>query len=255
MFARRDVLTRSYPAKNHVIICEGDSWFNHPFISDIPEQLKDFGYSVLHSNCPGRLLEKSLKDADFLAPLKDARRPQIKALLLSGGGNDLITWKKGAASFSPIFRKAGPGHPAADYLDAANIKLALGEMIGCLEGIAKKLGQANSTNLPVLLHCYDHISPKKYGPSPLKGMWINPQLDAIGASPNSQFRKQITTELQKAWMAAYKDVCDRLGWHFVKTQEIVADHWYDEIHPNNHAFYQICCVYWEVLHRLGILPS
>jgi len=50
-------------------------------------------------------LEESLDEALFLAPLKDTRKRQIKALLLSGGGNDLINWKKGNAKFSPIFRK------------------------------------------------------------------------------------------------------------------------------------------------------
>src|SRR6476620_5350452 len=38
-FERKDVLTKPYPLGDHVIICEGDSWFNHPFLSDIPDLL------------------------------------------------------------------------------------------------------------------------------------------------------------------------------------------------------------------------
>jgi hypothetical protein len=255
LFERKDVLTKVYPLTDHVIICEGDSWFNHPFLEDIPEQLLDFGYSVLHSNYPGKHLEASLTEEKFLAPLLDGRKPQIKALVLSGGGNDLINWHKGDAKFSPIFRKASSGSSPGDFIDAANLRLALQDLAGWLRGISDKLAQANAKELPVLLHCYDFISPKIYGPSPFKGTWVNPQLDAIGAPKDPAFRKGITGELQKPWIGAYKDACQRLGWHFVGTQNLVKNRWHDEIHPKDDAFYEISCVYWELLHELGILPS
>ena len=255
-FERKDVLTKSYPAKNHVIICEGDSWFNHPFLTDLPEQLRNFGYSVLHSNRPGKRLKESLDEAYFLAPLRpgDTRKPQIKALLLSGGGNDLITWKKGNAEFSPIFRAAQSNDPT-DYIDAVNLRQALADVTGWLGGIATKLQRVDAGKLPVLLHCYDYITPKKYGPSPFKGTWINRQLDAIGAENSVSFRKQITAELQRPWIMAYKAICVRFGWQFVGTQSLVQGRWHDEIHPNNHAMYDLAREYWDVLHQLRILPS
>ena len=255
LFERKDVLTKAYPPNDDVIICEGDSWFNHPFLQDIPEELLYFGYSVLHSNYPGKHLEASLNEAKFLAPLLDGRKRQIKALLLSGGGNDLINWHKGDAEFSPIFRKASAGSSPADFLDAANLSRALQDLGGWLTGISNKLAKANAKKLPVLLHCYDFISPKIYGPSPFKGTWVNPQLDAIGAPKDPLFRKKISGELQNAWIQKYKDVCQQLGWHFIATQNVVKNRWHDEIHPQNPGFYDITCVYWEVLHKLGILPS
>jgi hypothetical protein len=254
-FERKDVLTKSYPLGDHVIICEGDSWLNHPFLSDIPDLLKYFGYSVLHSNYPGKHLEASLSEGKFLAPLKDARKPQIKALLLSGGGNDLISWKKGNASFSPIFRKGRSTTSPIDYIDTANLRRALQDVRRCLVRISDKLDQANASKLPVLLHCYDYIFPKRYGPSPLKGTWINPQFDAIGAPQDARFRKRISGELQKSWIQAYRSACGQLGWHFIETQDLVKDRWYDEIHPKNDGFYDISSAYWQLLHKLDILPS
>jgi len=254
-FERKDVLTKTYPPNDQVIICEGDSWFNHPFLRDIPEELLYFGYSVLHSNYPGKHLEASLNEEKFLAPLLDARKPQIKALLLSGGGNDLINWNKGDAEFSPIFRKASAGSPPGDFLDAANLSRALQDLEGYMTGIAGKLANANAKKLLVFIHCYDFISPKIYGPSPFKGTWVNPQLDAIGAPEDPDFRKRITGRLQNAWINAYKDACHRLGWHFVATQNLVNGRWYDEIHPIDDGFYDISCVYWNMLHAFGILPS
>jgi hypothetical protein len=255
LFERKDVLTKTYPPSDHVIICEGDSWFNHPFLEDIPEELLYFGYSVLHSNYPGKHLAASLSEHKFLAPLLDERKPQIKALLLSGGGNDLINWHKGDADFSPIFRRAPAGSSPSDFIDAANLRQALQELVGYLTGISDALAKANAKELPVLLHCYDFISPKVYGPSPFKGTFVNPQLDAIGAPEDPEFRKRISDDLQNAWIQAYKDACHHLRWHFVATQNLVNGRWHDEIHPVDYAFYDISCVYWDVLHTLGILPS
>jgi hypothetical protein len=255
LFERKDVLTKTYPPTDHVIICEGDSWFNHPFLYPIPDELLYFGYSVLHSNYPGKHLAASLSEHKFLAPLLDERKPQIKALLLSGGGNDLITWHKGDTEFSPIFRRAPAGSSPEDFIDDANLNRALQELAASLMGISEKLSKANAKDLPVLLHCYDFIVPKMYGPSPFKGTWINPQLDAIGAPENLEFRKRITGKLQNTWIQVYKDVCQQLGWHFVATQNLVNGRWHDEIHPTDDGFYDISCVYWDVLHTLGILPS
>jgi hypothetical protein len=254
-FERKDVLTKSYPLGHQVVICEGDSWFNHPFLWDIPDYLKYFGYSVLHSNYPGKHLEASLSEGKFLAPLKDARKPQIKALLLSGGGNDLISWKKGNTPFSPIFRKGRSTTSATDYIDAANLRRALDDVTSWLARISDKLAQANAKKLPVLLHCYDYIFPKRYGPSPFKGTWINPQLDAIDAPQDARFRKRISGELQKSWIQGYKRACGELGWHFVETQDLVRDRWHDEIHPQNDGFYDISSAYWAMLHTLGVYPT
>lgn len=58
-FAGRDVLGKIYSGDEDVIICEGDSWFDHPFLQDIPTQLyRAFRYCVLHSNQPGKLLNE-----------------------------------------------------------------------------------------------------------------------------------------------------------------------------------------------------
>jgi hypothetical protein len=84
---------------------------------------------------------------------------------------------------------------------------------------------------------------------------VDKQLDAIGAPANAHFRKQITSHLQEAWIKSYKDVCERLGWHFVAAQNLVKGRWHDEIHPKDFAFYDVSTVYWYLLHKLGIRPS
>src|SRR5436189_4972304 len=45
-FNRFDVLKNKYSHNDQLLLCEGDSWFRHPFLVDIPECLKDhMGFS------------------------------------------------------------------------------------------------------------------------------------------------------------------------------------------------------------------
>ena len=246
-FERTNVLDPYYKSwERHVIICEGDSWFNHPFLHDIPEQLLDFGYSVRHSNKPGKRLAESYNNGNgyFLTPLRDDnRKSKVKALLLSGGGNDLIGWREGNSPFSPIFRKTQSADPD-DYIDKRNLDNKLAELTGLLSKIASNLREVGAKDLPVLLHCYDYITPKNYGPWPFKGTYVNPQLDVICPDKGPSFRQRITESLQETWINAYKAACDGLHWQFVETQDLVKGRWHDEIHPTNDAFYDVASEYW-----------
>jgi hypothetical protein len=251
-FARRDVLNKVYSSDEDVIICEGDSWFDHPFLQDIPTQLYSaFRYCVLHSNQPGKLLSESVSRPEFLTPMKDFRKSQIKALLISGGGNDLIDWHKRGA-FTSIFKSASSDN-ARDFIDSAQLKKALQELTGFLGQITMLLRGAGAAELPVLLHCYDHIRPASYGHSLFKGSWIQPQLEAIGAKP--ALYSTIVEQLQDKWTAAYRDFCNRNGWHFIDVSGVVRDRWYDEIHPHSRPLYEIASRFDDVLVRLKVSPT
>jgi hypothetical protein len=251
-FARRDVLSKIYPSDEDVIICEGDSWFDHPFLQDVPTQLYGaFRYCVLHSNQPGKLLNEMVSEHEFLAPLKDFRRPQIKALLLSGGGNDLINWHKEGA-YSSIFKPA-TSTDARDFIDFAQLNAALQELVAYLAQIAVLLDNVEARDLPVLLHCYDHIRPASYGHSLFKGTWIEPQLEAIGAGP--ELHSAIAAQLRQKWTSAYDNFCTSNDWHFIDVAGIVGDRWYDEIHPHSQPFYEIASRFSDVLAGLKIEPT
>jgi hypothetical protein len=206
---------------------------------------------VLHSNQPGKLLSESVSEHEFLLPLKDFRKPQIKALLLSGGGNDLINWRKTGAH-SPIFKPATSTNPT-DFIDIAQLKEALQELTGFLGQITMLLKDAGAAELPVLLHCYDHIRPASYGHSLFKGSWIQPQLEAIGARP--ALYSAIAEQLQEKWTGAYRDFCASNGWQLIDVSGVVRDRWYDEIHPHSRPFYEMASRFHDVLDRLRISPT
>jgi hypothetical protein len=258
LFERKDALYRPLGPHENAIICEGDSWFNHPFLFDIPELLAYFGYSVLHSNYPGKLLQDSADDgAPSFQPLRDWRKKRIKALLLSGGGNDLINWDLDSNGVSAIFRRATSETPL-DYIDLEQLQVALESLTSYHRKIAnhlKQLEQGGAPHIKVFLHCYDYIKPKKYDAALLKGYWIERQLAKTASGKDAAFHAAIVKELITRWVAHYKATCTDLGWIFVATQGIVKDRWYDEIHPQNAAFYDIARKFWTALHGAGIVPT
>ncbi len=72
------------------MVAEGDSWFNHPCINEVMDWFKRLGYAPYRSDAPGRTLATMVSEKVYLKLLAD---PDVKAVLLSDGGNDLINWK------------------------------------------------------------------------------------------------------------------------------------------------------------------
>jgi hypothetical protein len=111
------------------LAAEGDSWFDHPCIEEIIDWIKVRKYAVYRSDAPGRLLATMVQEKVYLRFLDD---PAVRAMLLSGGGNDLISWKRTSNAMpSPIFKSgAGSTHPE-DYLSESELDAALVSMRNC----------------------------------------------------------------------------------------------------------------------------
>lgn len=221
---------------------------------DIPEYMAYFGYTVLHSNRPGKHLEESAQSsAPSFVPLNDARKKQIDALLISGGGNDLISWKPDANGVSSIFRKSTSDTPL-DYINQPELQRALDKLASYHQQIANQVKQAGASKVKVFVHCYDFIKPKVYPAPLLKGYWVEKQLAKTAGTKDAAFHAAIAKELIARWEAHYKATCADLGWTFVVTQDVVKNRWYDEIHPRSPAFYDISVKFWNALHATGIKP-
>src|SRR6185295_13092778 len=90
---REPALTESQTAG--VLVAEGDSWFDYPF-NDVLSELHDrHGYdveSVAHKGDPVEAMAYGEGQLDAFARLVEkviARGTPLKAVLLSGGGNDI----------------------------------------------------------------------------------------------------------------------------------------------------------------------
>lgn len=218
------------------LIAEGDSWFKHPCVKAMLHWIESFGYEIYRSDQPGRKLQTMVAEQKYLLPLQDERRDTIRALLLSGGGNDLIWWKKPSSeSPSPIFKTGNGSHDSNDYINNVELTAAVEELKRLLSVLAASV-RSLRRDLPIIIHAYDWIEPKDHGAG---FTWVNPQLDQVGVPPDRTLRNAIGRELINRLNDAYREACSRNGISHVDLRGTVDHRWFDEIHPTSEAFHDI----------------
>lgn len=212
-------------------VVEGDSWFNHPLLEDVVDCLKRDGYTIAGSYLPGEYLREMVERKRYLEPLKDFSG---RAVLLSGGGNDLIDWRRTAEGVSAVFRNGAPSTSPKDYVVMSEIDAAMNETARLL-GIFVSDVRGVQKNVRIATHFYDVIEPRwHWGWS-----WIHPQLETLGVPRNQPLRNGIAALLIEAANKHYAATCADLGITFASMLGIVKGRWFDEIHPKNAAFREI----------------
>ncbi len=138
-------------------VVDGDSWFNHPLLEDVLDWFNEEKVIFAGAFMPGRILAEMVHQKRYQGALQAFA---IRAVMLSGGGNDLISWKKQANGASPIFQSATGSDPAA-YIDTTELTAAVNFLEGLLTQYAKDV-RAIKPGVPIITHCYDWIIPKDY---------------------------------------------------------------------------------------------
>jgi hypothetical protein len=171
---RRPATRSRGPAKG-LLIAEGDSWFDYPFF-DTLERLEDaFGYEIESVAHKGDTVEGMAYDASqtqTLARMFDKlgqRGAQPRAILLSGGGNDIagdelaILLNHASSGLPPINESIVQG-----VIDV-RLKTAL---ITVISGVTALSKHYFDRAVPVLIHGYARPVPD--GRGYLGGGWILP---------------------------------------------------------------------------------
>lgn len=174
----RQPSTFAGPFQGYLLV-EGDSWFDYPFFEDTAAALEsDYGYdvkSVAHygdtvtsmAYDPGQLRRLN----ELFRDMKDAKRVP-RAILLSGGGNDIVE------ALAVLLNHHASGLPAVNASVAAGLlheqlPLAIGRLVGSLQELSQQhFGQVR----PLLLHGYALPVPdgRGYPILGLKGPWLKP---------------------------------------------------------------------------------
>ena len=158
-----------------VLMAEGDSWFDYPLV-DILRLLEDrYGYDVESVARRGDRIEDMAYGAGQLEELarrleRLLRRSEVpKAVLLSGGGNDVVGSEFGMLvnhALSPI---AGLNPGVVGGVIDERIRLAY---ITILSGVTRLCEARLGRPVPILVHGYDYPVPD--GRGYLGGWWLLP---------------------------------------------------------------------------------
>jgi hypothetical protein len=159
---------------NGLLIAEGDSWFDYPFNSVLGE-LENLSYEIESVAHKGDTAEEMAYDASQLAKLaglfeKLEQRGEVpRAILLSGGGNDVA-----GNELSVVLNHKQSGLPAvnedvAKGVIMGRLRVAMASLIGAVSELSRR---SFGRMIPVLVHGYDYPVPD--GRGYVGGFWVLP---------------------------------------------------------------------------------
>lgn len=175
MIAPKLIRAAGGPGSAGVLVAEGDSWFDYP-LNDILRLLEDYhGYDVESVAHKGDRVEDmaygSGQFEEFARRLEKLLRQNIipKAILLSGGGNDIAGEEFGMLINHALSPAAGLNEQVLSGVIDERIKFAY---ITILSAITRICEQRLNGPIKILTHGYDYPVPD--GRGFLGGWWILP---------------------------------------------------------------------------------
>lgn len=242
-----------------VIVSEGDSWFQFPFlIEEVIDNLEN-DYLIWSCGAAGDTAQNMIFDnPEYMQALND-QAERVTALLLSAAGNDVIgADEEGNSSLTALLHKKTPSRRTAHQLIN---KTALKEVLGKLRDgyetvVATVRADERFQDLPVIFHGYDYAlpfparsgDPRNPGYAD-KNQWLGAPMDAKlikGAALRRDIIEILIDELYKMLFAvAATDpnvhVVDVRGT-LTKVQD-----WADEIHGTSAGFKRVATKFRDTL--------
>ena len=246
-------LIRLNAANKGYLLGLGDSWFDYLMI-DVTDSLdNDFGYDKTSVAEHGRSLRSIRETPDQLKRLSKYIERSVggaapKAILLSGGGNDLVDF-----GIQNLLNDFGSGPPrliesAVKQLIDEEIKSAL---IAVLDGIKGLCQHWLKKTIPILIHGYDYPIPDgsylDLGLSK-RGPWLHPCFldrgyDKHDLGPRTEVMKCLINRLNEMQLK----IVAQPGYEHVKHVELrgtltAADYktmWGNELHPTSDGFIEV----------------
>lgn len=237
------------------ILAEGDSWFSMGGIptSNLLFSMRFKRFTII-VNCarPGdtiRKIGKIAKNPNLKDAMSSGNGYAWDAILLSGGGNDLIDdVEKIIMKFTKI--ESDP----ARYCDQVELDKTLQSVEKGYRKIIELRDAPGSSCMgtPVVTHTYDWMTPRnspaRFFPFKIKGPWIYPVLVKAGV-PESQWNA-ISDYLIDSLRGTIKGLTtgpDKLpDFYVVKTQDTIipaalgetgeSGGWMNEIHPSSDGY-------------------
>lgn len=247
------------------LVAEGDSWFDYPW-TDILRLLEDeHGYDVHSVARAGDLVEQMAYSGGQLERfsrqlerlLRAGRIP--KAVLLSGGGNDLAGSEFGMLLDHAASATAGLNEQVIAGVIDRRIRLAYVTILSAVTDVCREWIQRP---LPILIHGYDYPVPDGRGFlggwTFLPGPWFEPGFREKGFT-QLQVRKKIARDLVDRFNMMLQGVTAMPEFSHVryvdlrKTLPTGANYqqfWENELHPTIRGFRLVTDRFINVLNGL-----
>lgn len=250
------------------LLAQGDSWFSIGALpptrtTRVVAELKLLQSTVI-VNCarPGEILKRmtnTTRQPDFLNLLGGRKAQRWHAILLSGGGNDLIDALGAGPDNPPAQRllrtpaERGTGPlTGADYVSEAGWEVFAAHITQVFGDVVTARDAGINRGVPLLWHNYARVMPTNVGAGVGAGPWLLPALERYQVAKEDRLKvsDELIARLGKlvaAIVAAHKARDATCNLHVVDSQgaglvlaDVDADgpsgDWINEIHPTREGY-------------------
>jgi hypothetical protein len=258
-----------------VILAEGDSWFSYGSTKfrNLPSALElSAPACVLNISEPGdtlRRMHETTRNPGFYFYLRNKSGRRWSAILLSGGGNDLIdaVWNAKARKSEILVQPPNPAAIDASTLRSVVNEDALAALFSYLRTNIEQIvtegrdgGDSESRWVPLFMHTYALVQPRK---SPVKllgmGPWLYPACVWLGIDRSLwlDLARLLLDELANCLKSI--ELPNFLVIHTLAANTLIAaepgstgpsNDWENEIHPDKNGYRKLAAVWSVELERL-----
>lgn len=245
-----------------ILVAEGDSWFDYP-MHDILKLLEDnHGYdveSMAHKGDPIEVMaygENQLSDFTRSIEKVLRRGDSPKAILLSGGGNDIAGAEFGMLVNHKGSAIAGLNDKVVSGVIDERIRTAF---ITILSSVTQVCQQLTGAVIPILVHGYDYPVPDGRGFmggwGPFPGPWLEPGYRSKGFEDLEQrvALTQVLIDRFNTMLAGVVSLPDFAHVKYIDLRNTLVHGagykklWANELHPNGDGFAKVTDKFAKVL--------
>lgn len=211
-----------------VIVSEGDSWFQFPFLlRDVIDELSET-FAISSLDGAGDTFDQMLEQDEYL---DEIHRRSASILLFSGGGNDAL----GGGDLKSHLRPFDPTLKPAQHIKSSFSAL-LDHVTGLFDQIFRRIAR-DAPGVQLVTHGYDYAVP-------LSGAWLGRPMEELGIA-DVAFQKAIVAVMIDRFATAMIRLAARYPHvHFLDNRGIVNEsEWHDELHPKNSGFTKVASAF------------
>ncbi len=224
------------------VVSAGDSWFSHPLLRDVINQLGDnHGFAVYSLDAAGAELSEIVRESRWVDALTAIKS---KTLLVSGGGNDLM----GDHFGDYLNDNVAPGSKPEKFLNNA-FDDAVDGVLTHYNTIASIL-QNDFPDVKMFTHSYDDVIPRPKGP------WLgNAMINHSITDPKDQCAliKFVLFRFAERLKELSAEYTGRV-FYIPRRTNVPAGAWDDEIHPTSEGFAVVGANFAKELAAQGVTP-
>ncbi|WP_349370612.1 hypothetical protein [Salinarimonas sp.] len=235
---------RARDPRRPVVLCEGDSWNQHPLLTDIVDWIAKAGYLPDCLSEAGDLLSRMTEAGAELEEALSRVDDSYVAFVFSGGGNDILGTEIGpdgrkTSVLRRLLAPPSPGMKAVDFVRTGEVDRALATVRARFETLIR-LVRSRAPALPIVLHGYDHAIPSGAFLDLrflFRGRWLADPMREHGIESH-RLQREIVAALVNRF---YEEVLLPLAGSSVAVADLRGTNtnvggWADEIHPSSWGF-------------------